>query len=85
VLCVGAFLDFGGGGGVGKDIDMGRGLLCGITTSFFSPSRALSSLELLIDVTRLAVEGSRTLLARPSPTDALGLPREGALLVASLL
>ena len=51
---VGALEDFGGGGGVGKERDTGRGLLCGITTSFFSPLSPLS-LVLLLETTRLDV------------------------------
>lgn len=89
-LCVGALVDFGGGGGVGKDMEIGRGLLCGITTSFFSPSEAFSSLVLLVEITRLLagvglLEVSRTLLALPSAMDCRGRPNAGSFDEAFLL
>lgn len=91
VLCVSALVDLGGGGGVGKDIETGRGLLCGITTSFFSPFASSSDFVLLVEMTRfppdvdLMAELSRTLLALPNAIEGRGLPREGTLGVASLL
>lgn len=89
MLCVGALVDRGGGGGVGKDMEMGRGLLCGMTTSLRSP--LFSSLVLLVEVTRfpagaaVLIEDWRTLLARPSAAEGLGRPSEGALLLAASL
>lgn len=70
-LLVGALVLFGGGGGVGKDMEIGRDLLCGIAASFFSRGSSFSSLVALlleVDVTRFPAVGATlclTLLERP--------------------
>ncbi len=87
-LCVGAFVDLVGGGGVGKDIEIGRVLLCGMTTSFLSRTTAALT-SVLPEGTRLLAKSGfeplvcRTLLEQPSVIDGRGFPRVGAFLLVS--
>ena len=77
---VGALVDLGGGGGVGKDMDMGRGLEWGMFAGSWVARGAMLCrvVEVLTEVVRLRLElvvdsrggGGRRGATRPAPTPA---------------